>query len=262
MFDILTYSIDKIQLFFLILIRISGLFIIAPVFSNQALPKMAKVAATLMFSLLLVTVFKDTVITPAISMIELVGMCFREMLVGVLIGLVFNLIFISVQGAGSLAGYQMGMYIASALDPMTQGESSQIGTFWALLATLVFLAIDGHYLIIQALVTSFQAIPPGMVTMNGTVGDLIIKYSAYIFVIALKIVSPVMVTLFLVDISLGTVAKMMPTMNVFFVGMPVKIVAGLAVMAMSMPIFRYVLEKVTLYLNDELQVLLVAMGKA
>lgn len=262
MFDLLTYGIDKIQLFFLILIRVSGLFILAPILSNKALPKMVKVAITLMLSLILVTVMKDTVTTPAGSMVELVGMCFREMLVGVLIGLVFYLLIISVQGAGSVAGYQMGMYIANALDPLSQGQSSLIGTFWALLATLVFLAIDGHYLIIQALASSFDAIPPGTVTMNGSVGDLVIKYSAYIFVIALKIASPVMVTLFLVDISLGTVAKMMPTMNVFFVGMPVKIVAGLAIMAMSMPIFSYVLEKVTLYLDGELQILLVTMGKA
>jgi len=184
------------------------------------------------------------------------------MLVGVLIDFVINIIFMAVQGAGSLAGYQMGMYIANALDPLSQSQASLVGTFWALLATLVFLAIDGHYLIICPLVNSFEASPPGMVTIMGSTGDLIIRYSAYIFVIALKVASPVMVTLFLVDISLGTVAKMMPTMNVFFVGMPVKIITGFAVMALSMPIFRYVLEKVTLFLNEELEFLLVTMGKA
>ena len=177
------------------MIRISGLFLIAPILSNKALPKMVKIATTLMLSMILMSVLKDTDFTPVDSMIELVGLCFREMLVGVLIGFVFNFIFISVQGAGSLAGYQMGMYIANALDPLSQGQASLVGTFWALLATLVFLAIDGHYLIIYALANSFEAIPPGMVTMNGSVGDLIIRYSAYIFVIALKVASPVMVTL-------------------------------------------------------------------
>ena len=261
MFDFLTYSIDKIQIFFLVLIRASGLFIIAPVFSNRAVTTKVKVSIVLVLTVVLMSALNNVTLTPVSSMIELAGLAFRELLVGAIIGLVFMLLFMGVQGAGSIVGYQMGMYIASALDPMTQGQTSLVGTFWTLLATLVFLTINGHHLVITALVDSYRVMPPGQVLMNGSVGELIIKYTAYVFVIALKIASPIIVTLFLVDVSMGTVAKMMPTMNVFFVGFPVKIFAGLLVMALSMPIFKYVLEKVTGYLNEELGVLLLTMGK-
>ena len=71
-----------------------------------------------------------------------------------------------------------------------------------------------------------------------------------------------MITLFLTDIALGTIAKTMPTMNVFFVGMPIKIAAGLAVMALAMPLFVFVLEKTLNYFNSELSNLLLAVGKA
>jgi flagellar biosynthetic protein FliR len=261
LFDFLTYSLDKIQIFFLVLIRASGLFIIAPIFSNRAIPTQVKVSIVIVLTVVMMTALNNVSLAPVSSLVELAGLAFKELLVGAIIGLVFMLIFMGVQGAGSIVGYQMGMYLASALDPMTQGQTSIIGTFWTLLATLVFVTINGHHLVITALVDSYRAMPPGQVLMNGSVGELIIKYTAYVFVIALKIASPVIVTLFLVDVAMGTVAKMMPTMNVFFVGFPVKIFAGLMVMALSMPIFQYVLEKVTGYLNEELGVLLLTMGK-
>jgi flagellar biosynthetic protein FliR len=91
---------------------------------------------------------------------------------------------------------------------------------------------------------------------------MMIKYTAYLFVIALKIASPVMITLFLTDVALGVVAKMMPTMNVFFVGFPIKIGVGLMVLAMSLPIVAYVLEKAIHHLDEELHLMFLAMGKA
>ena len=245
----------------MILIRVSGLFIAAPIFNSHAVPTPVKISLVLLFSMVLMSALSHFHPVAANSIPELAGMAAREMLVGVIIGLVFLLIFMGVQGAGSIVGYQMGMYIASALDPVTQGDTSLIGTFWSLLATLVFLTINGHHLIIAALADSYQSMPPGHVVMNGSVGEMMIKYTAYVFVIALKIASPVIVTLFLVDVAMGTVAKMMPTMNVFFVGFPVKIGVGLMVMALSLPLFKYALEKITFYLNDELGVLLLAMGK-
>ena len=144
MFDILTYSIDKIQIFFLILIRTSGLFIIAPIFSNLAVSTQVKVSIALVLTVVLMSALNNVNLTPVNSMVELAGLAFKELLVGAIIGLVFMLIFMGVQGAGSIVGYQMGMYIASSLDPMTQGQTSLLGTFWTLLATLVFVTINGQ----------------------------------------------------------------------------------------------------------------------
>ena len=96
----------------------------------------------------------------------------------------------------------------------------------------------------------------------GSGGEMLIKYSGYIFIIAIKIVSPIMITLFLIDISLGTIAKMMPTMNVFFVGMPVKISVGVFMMALSLPLFVYVIEKAMGYMDTELRLILYAIGEA
>ncbi|MFQ5454192.1 MAG: flagellar biosynthetic protein FliR, partial [Candidatus Zixiibacteriota bacterium] len=134
--------------------------------------------------------------------------------------------------------------------------------FWYIVAILFFLAINGHHMIINAFVESYQVIPAGNIGINGFVGEMIIKYSAYIFIIALKVASPIMATLFLTDIALGTIAKTMPTMNVFFVGMPIKISVGFLVMAMSLPLMVYVLEKAMGYFDNGLRLVLYSIGKA
>jgi len=135
-----------------------------------------------------------------------------------------------------------------------------MGQFWFLFATLIFLAIDGHHIMIEALVDSYTVLPIGQVVYGQSIATVVVKASAYVFVLALKIAAPVLMTLFLTDVALGTVAKMMPTMNVFFVGFPIKIGAGLIVLAMSLPIAAYVLEKGMNFVNKELQQMYFAIG--
>lgn len=262
LFDFVQYSAGKLELFLLVIVRASGLFIIAPILSQQAFPKPLKVAFAIMLSIIVMMTLPAVDLSPSQSLIGLVGVIFTELFVGALIGFFFLLLLLAAQGAGSIVGYQVGLSLANEFDPSTQTQSSVIGTFWFLLGSLFFLAINGHHLIIQAFHESYALISPGRVTMNGSVGEMMITSTAYLFIIALKIAAPVMVTLFLVDVALGTVAKMMPTMNVFFVGFPVKIGVGFAVIALSLPIFTYVLQKSLGYLNTELGYVLAALAKA
>ncbi len=262
MFDFVAFGTARLELFLLVLVRASGLFILSPIFSHRAIAKPIKAGLVILLSLITMM----TIPTPAVpvtdSVVVLAGLAFLELMVGAIIGFVFLLIFLAVQGAGSMIGYQIGFALAEVLDPSTETQSSIIGTFWLMLATLIFLTLNGHHLIIQAFRDSYAVMPPGQITLEGGVGEAIMKHSAYVFVIALKIAAPVMVTLFLVDVTLGTVAKMMPQMNVFFIGFPIKVAAGIAVIALSLPIFGYIIEKSLTQLNTELGRLLLAMGKA
>lgn len=262
MFDFVQYSAGKLELFLLVMVRASGLFIVAPIFSQKAFPQPLKIGFAILLAMIVMMTLPAADLPPSESLIALAGVVFTELLVGVLIGFFFLLLLLAAQGAGSLVGYQVGLSLANEIDPSTQSQSSIIGTFWFLLGSLFFLAINGHHLIIQAYHESYALIPAGQVALNGAVGEMMIKATAYLFIIALKIAAPVMVTLFLVDVALGTVAKMMPTMNVFFVGFPVKIGVGLAVIGLSLPIFTYVLQKSLTYLNNELGYVLAALAKA
>jgi flagellar biosynthetic protein FliR len=185
----------------------------------------------------------------------------KEILLGLLIGLVFQLIFFGARTAGAIIGYQIGFALFSLPDAEEGVQTSILGQFWFLVAALIFLSINGHHLVISAFAESYEAIPPGAAAMGTSVGELIIKSTAYVFVLALKIAAPVMIALFLTDVALGTIAKTMPTMNVFFVGFPVKIGVGLLVMAIALPAFAYVLEKSVMYLDQEWKLVVAAMGR-
>jgi flagellar biosynthetic protein FliR len=261
-FDFITYGTEKLQLFLMIMLRSSGLFLLAPILGHKSIPLLVRVGMIVLFAIILVTAMGNVALPEINSLFQLVGIAFKELLVGLIIGFVFMLILLAAQAAGSVVGYQIGLYLANVLDPNTHSQVSVIGQFWFLVAMLIFLTINGHHMIISAYSDSFELIPPGYVAMNGAVGEMMIKYTAYLFVIALKIASPVMITLFLTDVALGVVAKMMPTMNVFFVGFPIKIGVGLMVLAMSLPIVAYVLEKAIHHLDKELHLMFLAMGKA
>jgi flagellar biosynthetic protein FliR len=262
MFDLITYSAPKIQLFMLVLLRASGVFLLAPIFGHAAVPSQFKIALLLLLTIVVMSTVSDTSIPQVASIAELSILAFKELLVGLMIGFVFIVLFWGVQAAGSIAGYQMGLTIASVVDPSTNQEQSTIGQFWLLVALVIFFGINGHHLIIRAFHDSYAAVPAGQVAFNGTTGELAIKYSAYSLVIALKVAAPVIVTMFLTDVALGVISKLLPTMNVFIVSFGLKIAIGLAVMALSLPMFAYVLEKGTIYLNDQLTTVLASMGKA
>jgi len=242
--------------------RASGLFVIAPVLGERQIPRLVKAGLLILLSMLLMSSLSTQAVPVAGSVWQLAGLAVKELLIGLIIGLIFKLLFIGVFTAGSIAGYQMGFAIVTVYDKNLSNQVSILGRFWNLLAVLIFLTIDGHHLVVSALANSYTVIPPGGMGQGAAVGEMVIKYTAYLFVIGLKIAAPVMITLFLTDVALGTIAKTMPTMNVFFVGFPIKIAAGLLVMGMSLPIFAYVLKQSTAYLDRQMFIIFHALGEA
>ena len=153
--------------------RTSGLFIMAPILGHTSFPRTAKVGLLIMLSGLVVSTLPDQNVPVFTSFYDLVGIIAQELFIGILIGLFFMLLFYGAQSAGSLVGYQMALAMAAAVDPSTKSQESIIGRFWFLLASLIFLAINGHHLIVRALHNSFYVIPPGTVSLSGDLGEVI-----------------------------------------------------------------------------------------
>lgn len=261
LFEFINYGSAQLQVFLLLIIRASGLFLTAPVFSHSVFPRQMKVGLVILLAIVTMPTVAHLPIEPATSLADLAAMVLRELMVGLLIGFTFRLLFQAAELAGSLAGYQVGLAISSAFDPNVGDEVGDIGRYWVLLATLIFLTINGHHLVIRAFNDSYRVIPPGQMQVVGTTAELLMRDTAYVLELAIKIAAPVIVTLVLMDVALGTISKVMPTMNIFIVGFPLKIGFGLLVVAMSLPIFSYVLEKSTGYFDNAVRELLASMGK-
>jgi flagellar biosynthetic protein FliR len=183
----------------------------------------------------------------------------REVLVGLSIGMGATMILSGIQKAGQIADTQMGLGLANVIDPMTNTQVSVMGQFFYTVAILVFLAVDGHHMLIQALVDSFSTVPLGQAHFTPALGTKMMSLFSQMFFIAFRVGAPIIGALFITNMVLGVVARTVPQMNVFIVGMPLNLGVGLLIAATSMSFFVYVMQGIMRGMKDDIVVLIKAM---
>jgi len=245
--------------FVLILMRAAGIFLSAPVFASRNIPVMLKASWILLISFLIFPLigFKPEAL-PDVGL-PLAFAVIREMLVGFSIGLGAALIFTGIQLAGQIIDIQMGLGMVNIIDPVTSTQISVMGQYYYLIATLVFLAIDGHHLIIRAVVESFNVIPLGQAHFTFALGAKMMNLFSQVFFIAFRVGAPVIGALFITNLVLGVVARTVPQMNVFIVGMPLNLAVGFLITALSMSFFVFVLNGLFKGMYRDIAILIQAM---
>ncbi len=161
----------------------------------------------------------------------------QQVLIGVALGWSLRIVFAAVELAGDLVGLQMGLAFAGFIDPASGHPSPMVGSFLALLATLIFLAIDGHLVMIAALGESFRAVPVGAEGAPLTDPARLVATGATLFRIGLELALPALVTMLLVNLALGVLARAAPQLNVFAVGFPATLLVGFAALAAALAAF-------------------------
>ncbi|MBU1023515.1 flagellar biosynthetic protein FliR [bacterium] len=227
------FPLDEILLkiylipFILILVRMLAFFGIAPLFSSSGFPNQGKVLLSAFLALIILFLRGSEIPVIELDLLPLVGLVIGEALAGMVLGFIVGLIFASIQLAGYIMGYQMGFAVANVLDPVSGEQSSVLGQFLFLFGLLTFLNIDGHHLLIIGMVESFDIMPVGAFHANMGLVDLMASLFQAYFSVAIKIALPVLGMILMVDISLGIVARTVPQMNVFLIGMPLKTLVGI-----------------------------------
>jgi len=211
---------------------------VAPIFGNARVPRIVKSVVALGVSWVIFPTL-PVLETPADRLIDFLTLVVREVLTGVMIGIVAHILFAGVQMAGTLIGIQMGFAIVRVMDPSSENQRSVVAEMYYLFALLMFLLLDGHHLLIKALVVSYRAVAMGsLVFVPGSVTSFV-GFVAAVFVIGLEVAAPVLAVLFLADAAMGIVARTVPQMNVFIIGFPIKIALGLMFLSSTMPlVFR------------------------
>lgn len=175
-----------------------------------------------------------------------------EVGVGLVLGLVTTMVFNTIRTAGQLIDIQIGFGMASLLDPLS-GQSSPLITQLLYFITLItFFDVDGHYMLIAALVKSYQVIPLSAAQMSGNVAQVMTRLFADTFMIALQICAPVIAVLFILDIALGLLGRAAPQINVFIMGFPIKILGGLVLMSIMLPTFLNTLQMLFEFMEKNL----------
>lgn len=243
----------------LIFLRITGAIFTAPIFNNRSIPTIPKLTLGLILTYIIFFTVDVYSFSPDESLFVLAVLGIKEVLTGILMGFTLNFIFYGIAYAGMLLGFDMGLSVARVFDPSMEEQSNIIGQAVTIVAILIFLVINGHHFIINALAYSFRLIPLGEFAITGDVFNLLVKYSAGIFVIAIKIASPIMVSFFLLHLGAGIIARTIPSMNVFFVLFPLKLALGFLLFVFIMPIYVYVIRNLLVEYEDRLLDIIRAM---
>lgn len=234
--DIIQYLLTNYSTFMFVFARTGGVLLMAPVFGAMNVPMQVKAGLSLLVSLLL-TPLAGHVELPATMAGMVLGLA-GEILIGVSLGLCIRFIFTGIEFAGQVSGFQMGIGMASAYDPMNSAQITVLGRMLNILTILIFLSINGHLMILMALGKSFEIIPPYGFHLSGALMEGIFDFSRSIFVLAVKFSAPVIAILIFVNLALGIMARTVPQLNMFVIGFAVTMMAGFIVLALSMPVFE------------------------
>lgn len=255
-----TILINDFIIVLLIFLRIAAAMFAAPVLGNKALPFLVKIFLSIFIAYLVFLVINTSQITIELNMWFLVLNAFKEILTGLIFGFMLNFIFYGILFAGTLMGFDIGITIAEMFNPAEGISGNPIGELLFFMTLLLYLLINGHHYLIQSISYSFKIIPIGKFTFVQSAYDLLIKYSASVFIIALKIASPIMVSFFLIHIAEGIIARVIPQMQIFFVTQPLKIALGLFMLASLAPFYVYIIKNLLYKYEDQLFNMIKAMS--
>lgn len=228
--------------FLLIFIRMTGLFVVAPIFGRRNIPAYLKIG----FSFFTAIIMVNTITLPASdtysNILQLGLIISKEFIVGITIGFVAYLSFTAIYVAGEIIDMQLGFGVVNVMDPISNIQVPITSNLYFIMSMLVYLAVNGHHSLIKALFDSYTLVPLGTAVFNESLLNNLLAVFGYIFAIGFKIAAPVVAAILITDVALGTVSRMVPQLNVFVIGMPLKIFVGIVVLVVSVPMFIYVLE--------------------
>ncbi len=212
--------------FFLVLGRMSGLMITAPLYGSTAIPAQLKAALVLVLSTMLYPMVMPT-LPPSLSLSAAVNGIGGELLIGLLIGVSMSAVLLATQMSGMIVGQQAGLALASAFDPSTETSSSVIGQIYFFTATTVFLVVGGHRAILQVLMDSFATIPVMTFGMNHAVLDLMVEIMVVALQLTLRLAGPMIIALLLAKAGLGFLSRTMPQLHILSVGFAIFVCIGM-----------------------------------
>ncbi|MEF3255090.1 MAG: flagellar biosynthetic protein FliR [Deferribacterales bacterium] len=230
------YDTNRIVLFFLVVVRISGIIFTSPVLGSEVISARVKLFLSILLGILLYP-FVPIINLVDLNVVLLIIIIVKELLIGIATGLIARFLFVGVQFGGQIIGIQMGFGIVNVLDPQTNTQVSLVAQFQNIVMILFFLVIGGHLYIVQAIAKSFEMIPLGVFVFKEQFFIYIVTIFSKIFLTALKITAPIFVTLLVTQIVLGIMGRLVPQMNILIVGFPIQIASGIFIIMASMTFF-------------------------
>lgn len=234
------------------LTRILGFIAVAPPFGNNGVPVQVKFSLGIFLALIVAPTLE---IHHDVDMLSLAGILIlaQQLIIGLAMGFIVRVIFAGVEMAGEVAGLTMGLGFASFYDPQTRGRSSAISQFLVIITTLIFLALNVHLAMFEALVNSFKSIPISSSLQMGFSVKTLAIWGEEIFKIAFILSLPIVAALLITNIALGILTRAAPQLNLFGIGFPITIGVGFLMLSMIQPYLLLPLENLFQHALDAIR---------
>jgi flagellar biosynthetic protein FliR len=217
--------------FMLAFARIGAMVMLMPGLGEANIPVRIKLSIALLLTLIILPLHRSAYHIDMESMSALVVLMLHEIIIGVVLGATARVTLSALQVAGSIIAQQMGLGFVTSVDP-TQGQQGLlVGNFLTILGVTLLFATDSHHLVIAALNESYTIFSPGETMASGDVAALATRAFAAAFKIGLQLSAPFVVFGLVFNIGLGVLARLMPQMQVYFVGVPLSIFAGFLILS-------------------------------
>jgi flagellar biosynthesis protein FliR len=253
-------DISSFPAFLLILTRVSAFFLTIPVFSYRNLPAMHKIGLSLTLAWIMLYAVDPKPVPVDGTFLVLV---LKEAMIGLSIGFIAAIVFYALQVAGGFIDLQMGFAIANVFDPQTGIQTPLMGRYLYTFAILFLLATDGHHMLLDGIFYSYKFLPVGSSIAgfgDANTAKYVVSVFSGMFLIALQMAIPIVGTLFLADLALGIVARTVPQMNIFVIGLPVKILIALVLFLVVMPAFFVSVQMLTEEMREAMRNLMELLG--
>lgn len=227
----------NVDYFVLIFLRVSALIFSSPIFGRKTLPSMLKIM--LCISLAYVVYSADAARTAIVyrSVFEYALLCIKELLFGLVLGYVTTLFFSIPQTAGYTIDMQMGFGMVNVFDVQSNISVPVTGNFLYTIMLILFFVVDGHHQLVYILLNTFSYIPVGQVTLAPALGYSALEVFVLSFMLAAKVAMPMIAAGMMGEILMGVIVRTTPQMNVFVVGIPLKIMLGFLALLLLLPVY-------------------------
>lgn len=220
----------------MVITRLAGLFLFAPILNSSTIPRMFRVLLAVMFGLAIYPFVPEVDTSVAMNIVQLIPLLFAELTIGLAIGLIASLPLLAVQMGGYIMGYQIGLSLAESFNPVLESNGSVVGDLLFYLAIFAFIGIGGLEIMFSTLAESFRTVPLGTFTAGDVPLDMFVTVLSSGFELAIRISTPVMAVVSMLMLSMGFIMKTMPEVNIMSIGFAAQIVCGLIMLFVGMTV--------------------------
>ncbi|HEY9018485.1 flagellar biosynthetic protein FliR [Thiomicrospira sp.] len=246
--------LQLIGLYFWPFVRIGAMLSIIPLFGMRSVPVRSRLILTVLIT---IAVAPMLALPPPVDPFTWLGLMYimQQILIGLAMGIIFLVVFQAFVMAGHMIAMGMGLAFASMVDPASGVQAPVVSQYFTIIVTLLFLALNGHLMVIYAVVDSFHYLPVGAEMLTTESFKLVYEFGSYMFSAGVLIALPAITALLLINISFGVITRAAPALNIFAVGFPITLLAGLVMMIYTTPMILPHLQELLTRAMETIQLL-------